>query len=146
MPAARGQETTTNPARTTSATRARRSTSAMSTTSGTSRTSGTRGTGGMRGVKASGAAARTSGAVPGPTLYETLPPLRRAPLPAGLPRAWYEAHNRRLKAMRLAIALLDTGIYHPSSADNIRIRVTADRIGVRRPSDTTFRMVRALIR
>ncbi|WP_245182532.1 hypothetical protein [Streptomyces montanisoli] len=76
---------------------------------------------------------------------EPLPPLRRAPLPAGRPRAWYEAHNRRLKAMRLAIALLDTGVYRPASADNGRIRDTAARIGVHPPSDTTCRMVRALI-
>jgi hypothetical protein len=48
--------------------------------------------------------------------------------------------------MRLAIALLDTGVYHPSSADNDKIRTTAERIGIHPPSDTTCRMVRALIR
>ncbi|MFE7134704.1 hypothetical protein ACFVIM_27970 [Streptomyces sp. NPDC057638] len=73
-------------------------------------------------------------------------PGRKKPLPAGQPREWYESHNRRLKAMRLTIALLDAGVYHPSTADNTRIRATADRIGVHRPSDTTCRMVRALIR
>ncbi|MER6914201.1 hypothetical protein ABT354_21220 [Streptomyces sp. NPDC000594] len=73
-------------------------------------------------------------------------PLRKAPLPAGLPREWYISHNRRLKAMRLAIALLDTGVHHPATADNGRIRETAERIGLHPPSDTTCRMVRALIR
>lgn len=48
--------------------------------------------------------------------------------------------------MRLAIALLDTGVYYPSSADNDKIRTTAERIGIHPPSDTTCRMVRALIR
>ncbi|MBM7438543.1 hypothetical protein [Streptomyces sp. HB132] len=73
-------------------------------------------------------------------------PLRKKPLPAGRPREWYVSHNRRLKAMRLAIALLDTGVYQPSSADNRRIRATADRLAIHPPSDTTCRMVRALIR
>ncbi|MFD6278251.1 hypothetical protein ACFWFI_22195 [Streptomyces sp. NPDC060209] len=73
-------------------------------------------------------------------------PLRKKPLPAGRPREWYVSHNRRLKAMRLAIALLDTGVYQPSSADNDRIRETADRLAIHPPSDTTCRMVRALIR
>ncbi|UUN26514.1 hypothetical protein [Streptomyces sp. FIT100] len=71
--------------------------------------------------------------------------LRKQPLPAGLPREWYESHNRRLKAMRLAIALLDTGVYHPANASNRRIRTTAERIGIHPPSDTTCRMVRSLI-
>ncbi|MFD7973573.1 hypothetical protein [Streptomyces clavifer] len=74
------------------------------------------------------------------------PPLRKKPLPAGRPREWYVSHNRRLKAMRLAIALLDTGVYQPSSADNSRIRATADRLAIHPPSDTTCRMVRTLIR
>lgn len=52
----------------------------------------------------------------------------------------------RLKAMRLAIALLDTGVYIPSTANNARIRTTAERLGIHPPSDTTCRMVRALIR
>ncbi|WP_328581764.1 hypothetical protein [Streptomyces sp. NBC_00370] len=78
--------------------------------------------------------------------FEILPPLKRKPLPAGQPREWYVTHNRRLKAMRLAIALLDTGVYHPANANNRRIRATADRVGIHRPSDTTCRMVRALIR
>ncbi|RPK65830.1 hypothetical protein EES43_07100 [Streptomyces sp. ADI96-02] len=73
------------------------------------------------------------------------PPHRRR-LPAGRPREWYVSHNRRLKAMRLAIALLDSGVYQPSSAGNRRIRLTAERLGVHPPSDTTCRMVRALIR
>lgn len=75
-----------------------------------------------------------------------LTPHRKTPLPAGQPREWYVSHNRRLKAMRLTIALLDSGVYHPSTADNRRIRATAERIGVHAPSDTTCRMVRALIR
>ncbi|MFF9864243.1 MULTISPECIES: hypothetical protein [unclassified Streptomyces] len=73
-------------------------------------------------------------------------PLHRKPLPAGRPREWYVSHNRRLKAMRLAIALLDSGVYHPSKADDDTIRTTAARVGVHRPSDATCRMVRTLIR
>ncbi|MGC4948518.1 hypothetical protein ACLQ2N_20235 [Streptomyces sp. DT224] len=73
-------------------------------------------------------------------------PLTKKPLPAGRPREWYVSHNRRLKAMRLAIALLDTGVYLPSSANNARIRTTAARLGIHPPSDITCRMVRALIR
>ncbi|MCM2391064.1 hypothetical protein [Streptomyces albipurpureus] len=76
---------------------------------------------------------------------EQAPPKKKR-LPAGQPREWYVTHNRRLKAMRLAIALLDSGVYHPATADNRRIRTTADRIGIHPPSDTTCRMVRALIR
>ncbi|MFF7200803.1 hypothetical protein [Streptomyces sp. NPDC008141] len=74
------------------------------------------------------------------------PQATRKPLPAGQPREWYVTHNRRLKAMRLTIALLDSGIYHPATADDTRIRATAEQIGVHPPSDTTCRMVRALIR
>ncbi|MFJ6630172.1 hypothetical protein ACIQMR_02030 [Streptomyces sp. NPDC091376] len=77
-----------------------------------------------------------TGALPEPT---------KRPLPAGLPREWYETHNRRLKAMRIAIALLDTGVYHPANASNRRIRTTAERIGIHPPSETTCRMVRSLI-
>ncbi|MFC3234521.1 hypothetical protein [Streptomyces nitrosporeus] len=73
-------------------------------------------------------------------------PLRKKRLPAGRPREWYVSHNRRLKAMRLAIALLDAGVYQPSSAGNARIRTMADRLDIHPPSDTTCRMVRALIR
>ncbi|MFE3943674.1 hypothetical protein ACFXPV_17665 [Streptomyces sp. NPDC059118] len=73
-------------------------------------------------------------------------PLTKKPLPAGRPREWYISHNRRLKAMRLAIALLDTGVYYPSTATNDKIRATAERTGIHPPSDTTCRMVRALIR
>ncbi|WP_455356341.1 hypothetical protein [Streptomyces sp. SYSU K217416] len=72
--------------------------------------------------------------------------LRKKPLPAGRPREWYVNHNRRLKAMRLAIALLDTGVYHPDMAPNRKIRSTAARIGIHPPSDLTCAMVRALIR
>ncbi|MFF1479508.1 hypothetical protein ACFVYD_18425 [Streptomyces sp. NPDC058301] len=72
--------------------------------------------------------------------------VKKVPLPAGRPRVWYETHNRRLKAMRLAIALLDTGVYQPEHAPNRKIRSTAELIGVHPPSDTTCRMVRALIR
>ncbi|GAA3173412.1 MULTISPECIES: hypothetical protein [Streptomyces] len=72
-------------------------------------------------------------------------PLPKKPLPAGWPRERYESHNRRLKAMRLAIALLDTGVYRPDQASNGRIRATAEAIGVHRPSDTTCRVVRALL-
>ena len=57
-------------------------------------------------------------AVPAATTEPLQPPLRKKPLPAGRPREWYVSHNRRLKALRLAIALLDTGVYQPSSADN----------------------------
>lgn len=72
-------------------------------------------------------------------------PLPKKPLPAGRPREWYIAHNRRLKTMRLVIALLDSGVYDPAQAGNRRIQATADRIGVHPPSDLTCRMVRALL-
>ncbi|GAA1170887.1 hypothetical protein GCM10009654_30130 [Streptomyces hebeiensis] len=78
--------------------------------------------------------------------FETHPHITRRPLPAGRPREWYETHNRRLKAMRLAIALLDSGVYDPARAHNRRIRSTAARVGIHPPSDTTCRMVRALIK
>ncbi|WP_149179958.1 hypothetical protein [Streptomyces sp. TRM49041] len=81
-----------------------------------------------------------------PLPLEPWKPLRKKPLPAGRPREWYVSHNRRLKAMRLAIALLDSGVYVASKADNRTIRNTAHRIGVHPPSDATCRMVRALIR
>ncbi|MEV4432976.1 hypothetical protein [Streptomyces sp. NPDC049555] len=77
-----------------------------------------------------------------PTL-PTLPPKR---LPAGHPRAWYESHNRQLKAMRLTIALLHSGVYTADRATDRRIRVAAEQIGVHRPSDTTCKAVRSLIR
>ncbi len=73
-------------------------------------------------------------------------PLEKRPLPAGRPRDWYITHNRRLKAMRLAIALLDSGVYLPNQAHNRRIRSTAELIGIHPPSDTTCHMVRALMR
>jgi hypothetical protein len=70
--------------------------------------------------------------------------LPKKPLPAGMPREWYIAHNRALKAMRIAIALLDTGVYTPQQAGNEVIRQTAERIDVHPPSPTTCRMVRRL--
>ncbi|KQX53261.1 MULTISPECIES: hypothetical protein [unclassified Streptomyces] len=73
-------------------------------------------------------------------------PLQRKALPAGRPREWYVSHNRRLKAMRLSIALLDAGVYIPSKATDAKIRATAATLGIHPPSDTTCRMVRALIR
>lgn len=79
-------------------------------------------------------------------LTQSLPPRPKKPLPAGQPREWYIAHNRRLKAMRLAIALLDSGVYRPDRADNEAIRATAERVGIHPPSNTTCRMVRYLIR
>ncbi|MFF2780211.1 hypothetical protein ACFVU3_35555 [Streptomyces sp. NPDC058052] len=77
---------------------------------------------------------------------EPFTPLRKKPLPAGRPREWYITHNRRLKAMRLAIALLDAGVYVPSKATDATIRTTAHLIGIHPPSDTTCRLVRAFIR
>ncbi|MFD8014825.1 hypothetical protein [Streptomyces sp. NPDC058955] len=77
---------------------------------------------------------------------EPFAPLLKKPLPAGRPREWYITHNRRLKAMRLAIALLDAGVYIPSKATNATIRTTAHRIGIHPPSDTTCRLVRTFIR
>lgn len=73
-------------------------------------------------------------------------PLAKRPLPPGRPRDWYITHNRRLKAMRLAIALLDSGVYLPNQAHNRKIRATAERVGIHPPSDTTCHMVRALMR
>ncbi len=73
-------------------------------------------------------------------------PLAKKPLPAGRPREWYIAHNRRLKAMRLAIALLDSGVHTPDRAPNRLIRDTAALVGIHRPSDTTCHMVRTLMR
>ena len=76
----------------------------------------------------------------------SLPTLPKRRLPAGRPREWYESHNRRLKAMRLAIALLHAGVHRPEQATNRRIRSIAARIGVHPPSTATCRMVRSLIR
>lgn len=80
---------------------------------------------------------------PDVVLFRTLP---KKPLPPGRQREWYETHNRRLTAMRLAIALLDDGVYRPEQAYDWRIRETAARIGVRWPSDATCRLVRRLMR
>jgi hypothetical protein len=82
-------------------------------------------------------------AVPLDLPYE---PVAKRPLPPGRPRDWYVTHNRRLKAMRLAIALLDSGVYVPNQARDEKIRSTAQVIGVHPPSDTTCHMVRALMR
>lgn len=85
-------------------------------------------------------------AVTAPTsTLPTIPTLPKRRFPAGRPRAWYEAHNRQLKAMRLAIALLHTGAYQSAHVSNRRIRFVAARIGVRPPSVTTCRLVRSLI-
>ncbi|WP_329299284.1 hypothetical protein OG410_13070 [Streptomyces sp. NBC_00659] len=73
-------------------------------------------------------------------------PVKKRPLPPGRPRDWYITHNRRLKAMRLAIALLDSGVYVPNQARDEKIRSTAQLIGVHPPSDSTCHMVRALMR
>ncbi|MFF4711575.1 hypothetical protein ACFY2V_09225 [Streptomyces eurythermus] len=82
-----------------------------------------------------------------PVLFDSpYEPEVKRPLPAGRPRQWYVTHNRRLKAMRLAIALLDSGVYLPDQAHDETIRRTAERIGMRPPSDTTCHMVRALMR
>jgi hypothetical protein len=73
-------------------------------------------------------------------------PVQKRPLPPGRPREWYVTHNRRLKALRLAIALLDSGVLMPNQARNETIRSAAETIGVHPPSDTTCHMVRALMR
>ncbi|MFF0111615.1 hypothetical protein [Streptomyces prasinus] len=73
-------------------------------------------------------------------------PVAKRPLPPGRPRDWYVTHNRRLKAMRLAIALLDSGVYLPDQARNETICGMANLIGVHAPSDTTCHMVRAFMR
>ncbi|MGY0066872.1 hypothetical protein ACWZEH_08555 [Streptomyces sp. QTS137] len=73
-------------------------------------------------------------------------PVAKRPLPPGRPREWYVTHNRRLKAMRLAIALLDSGVYLPDQARDETIRGAAHLIGVHPPSETTCRMVRAFMR
>ncbi|MFD6890186.1 hypothetical protein [Streptomyces sp. NPDC059957] len=76
----------------------------------------------------------------------TIGPVKKKPLPAGLPREWYESHNRRLKAMRLAISLLDSGTYDARRATNRKIRTMAVRTGIRRPSNVTCKLVRSFIR
>lgn len=78
------------------------------------------------------------------TALPTLTTLPKKPLPVGKPRGWYEAHNRRIKAMRLAIALSHAGVRR-EQANNRRIRATAARIGVRPPSRTTCGLVRTLL-
>lgn len=90
---------------------------------------------------------RVSKSVPKPVLID-LPyvPLEKKALPPGRPREWYVNHNRRLKAMRLAIALLDSGVYLPNQAKNSTIRRMAEDVGIHPPSDITCHMVRALMR
>ncbi|MEV0709932.1 hypothetical protein [Nocardia aurea] len=85
-------------------------------------------------------------AAPNSKLIEPFVPLEKRPLPPGRPRKWYVTHNRRLKAMRLTIAMLDSGVYLPNQASNEKIRRTADLIGIRPPSDSTCRLVRTLLR
>ncbi|MFC4492882.1 hypothetical protein ACFPA8_01860 [Streptomyces ovatisporus] len=82
--------------------------------------------------------------LPVPTSHAQVP-LPKKRLPAGRPREWYISHNRQLKAMRLAIALLDSGVYTPGQARDHTIRRTAARIGVHPPSNTTCRLVRSLL-
>ncbi|MCY0943880.1 MULTISPECIES: hypothetical protein [Streptomyces] len=76
----------------------------------------------------------------------TIQHVKKKPLPAGLPREWYESHNRRLKAMRLAISLLDSGTYDARRATNRKIRTMAVRTGIHRPSNVTCKLVRAFIK
>jgi hypothetical protein len=73
-------------------------------------------------------------------------PLIKRPLPAKRPRSWYVTHNRRLKAMRLAIALLDSGVYRASQADDETIRRAAEQVGIHPPSDRTCALVRDMMR
>jgi hypothetical protein len=87
----------------------------------------------------------TKPSVPASRTHRTPRPPRKVPLPAGQPREWYESHNRQLKAMRLAIALLDAGVYTPGRATDRRICSVAERIGVHRPSRATCRVVRSLL-
>ncbi|MBF6149726.1 hypothetical protein A5780_17090 [Nocardia sp. 852002-20019_SCH5090214] len=81
-----------------------------------------------------------------PTIIDPYAPLVKQALPAGRPRSWYVMHNRRLKAMRLAIALLDSGVYRANLADNQTIRHTAEVVGIRPPSNKTCSLVRDLMR
>lgn len=76
----------------------------------------------------------------------TIEQIKKKPLPAGLPREWYERHNRGLKAMRLAISLLDSGTYDVQRATNRKIRTMAVRTGIRQPSNVTCKLVRSFIR
>jgi hypothetical protein len=96
-------------------------------------------------MTAATASSRTTHAptLPFPSPYLAGPPKKR--LPAGRPREWYVSHNRQLKAMRIAIALLDSGVYTPTQARDHTIRRTAARIGVHPPSNTTCRLVRSLL-
>ncbi|NLU74468.1 hypothetical protein HCC61_17585 [Streptomyces sp. HNM0575] len=96
-------------------------------------------------MTAATASHRTTPALP---LAFPAPPAGALPkkrLPAGRPREWYVSHNRQLKAMRIAIALLDSGVYTPGQARDETIRRTAARIGVHPPSGATCRLVRSLL-
>ncbi|MEU0545046.1 hypothetical protein [Nocardia sp. NPDC005978] len=88
---------------------------------------------------------KTSVPKKGEAIDHTWRPLYKQPLPAGRPRTWYVQHNRRLKAMRLAIAMLDSGVFAADLATNDKIRDTAESVGVHWPSDATCRMVRRMM-
>ncbi|MEU7631715.1 hypothetical protein AB0C34_17255 [Nocardia sp. NPDC049220] len=72
----------------------------------------------------------------------------RKPLPRGKAKKWYQAVNRRRRAAKLVLALLDQGIYTPSRATNGRIRKIATQynIGGTTPSDITCELVRQYLR
>ncbi|MGP3969292.1 hypothetical protein [Streptomyces sp. 6N223] len=80
-----------------------------------------------------------------PVAYAPTTPVAKKPLPAGMPREWYVAHNRMLKAMRISIALLEAGVYTPQQARNEVIGRMAELIGVHPPSPVTCRLVRSLL-
>lgn len=80
-----------------------------------------------------------------PSAPQPSAPLAKRRLPAGRPREWYVRHNRRLKAMRLAIALLDAGAHGPGFVHDRTIRAAAVRLGIHPPSTATCRMVRQLM-
>ncbi|MFD7651655.1 hypothetical protein ACFV5M_28965, partial [Streptomyces albidoflavus] len=73
------------------------------------------------------------------------PPPHACAAPPPRPREWYVRHNRRLKAMRLAIALLDAGAHGPGFVHDRTIRAAAVRLGIHPPSTATCRMVRQLM-
>ncbi|MEO3756169.1 hypothetical protein [Streptomyces sp. B6B3] len=72
-------------------------------------------------------------------------PVSKKRLPAGMPREWYVMHNRMIKAMRISIACLESGLYTPQQARNEVIALVAERIGVHPPSAITCRLVRSLL-
>jgi hypothetical protein len=85
----------------------------------------------------------TSRPAPAIPLFST--PITPVRLPAGWPRERYERHNRQIKAMRIATALLSLGTYTPERAGNRHIRMVSAQIGVHPPSNTTCRLVRTLL-